>query len=82
MNVWLCPPWRQPEHGGDALLFSILVLYLQGISLLPLAPDALSHDSQRLAVKCLRGASGVYDLTSLQLMGTTYASPVAGAGEA
>ena len=82
MNVWLCPPWRQPERGGDALLVSTLLLQLQGIPLPPLAPDAFSHDGQRLAVKSRRGATGVYDLTLLQLMGTTYASPAPATGEA
>jgi WD40 repeat protein len=42
----------------------------------------LSHDGQRLAVKSVSGAIGIYDLTSLQLMGTIQPSPREGAGPA
>jgi WD40 repeat protein len=43
---------------------------------------ALSHDGERLAVKSLSGAIGVYDLPLLQLMGTVLPTPTEGAAPA
>jgi WD40 repeat protein len=43
---------------------------------------ALSHEGQRLAVKTVSGAIGIYDLASLQLMGTVLPTPTEGAAPA